>query len=43
MDHTTGLLLPIAAVIAGFLMLVWGADRFVVGAAATARNLVYPR
>ena len=39
MDHTSGLLLPIAAVIAGFLMLVWGADRFVVGAAATARNL----
>ena len=29
----------IAAVIAGFLLLVWGADRFVAGAAATARNL----
>ena len=27
------------AVIAGFALLVWGADRFVVGAAATARNL----
>lgn len=28
-----------AAVIAGFFLLVWGADRFVLGAAATARNL----
>lgn len=27
------------AVLGGFLFLVWGADRFVVGAAATARNL----
>ncbi|WP_297527563.1 calcium/sodium antiporter [Thiohalobacter sp.] len=27
------------AVIGGFILLVWGADRFVVGAAATARNL----
>ena len=27
------------AVIGGFALLVWGADRFVVGAAATARNL----
>jgi cation:H+ antiporter len=27
------------AVIAGFALLVWGADRFVVGASATARNL----
>lgn len=27
------------AVIGGFLFLVWGADRFVIGAAATARNL----
>ncbi|MFN2308505.1 MAG: calcium/sodium antiporter [Gammaproteobacteria bacterium] len=30
---------PILAVIGGFIFLVWGADRFVVGAAATARNL----
>ncbi len=29
----------ILAVIAGFALLVWGADRFVVGASATARNL----
>lgn len=27
------------AVIAGFIVLVWGADRFVIGASATARNL----
>ena len=27
------------AVIGGFILLVWGADRFVLGAAATARNL----
>lgn len=27
------------AILGGFLFLVWGADRFVVGAAATARNL----
>ena len=33
------LLLPILAVVAGFTLLVWGADRFVTGAAATARNL----
>ncbi len=33
------LLLPIAAVVGGFAVLVWGADRFVIGAAATARNL----
>ena len=33
------LLLPILAVVAGFSLLVWGADRFVTGAAATARNL----
>ncbi len=36
---TDGLLLPVAAVIGGFAVLVWGADRFVLGAAATARNL----
>jgi cation:H+ antiporter len=29
----------IAAILAGFLLLVWSADRFVAGAAATARNL----
>jgi cation:H+ antiporter len=27
------------AVVAGFALLVWGADRFVIGASATARNL----
>ncbi|GAB4344730.1 MAG: calcium/sodium antiporter [Gammaproteobacteria bacterium] len=35
----SNLLLPILAVLAGFALLVWGADRFVVGAASTARNL----
>lgn len=39
MDPTSALLLPIAAVSAGFVLLVWGADRFVVGAASTARTL----
>ncbi|MDH3994237.1 MAG: calcium/sodium antiporter, partial [Gammaproteobacteria bacterium] len=29
----------IIAVISGFALLVWGADRFVMGAAGTARNL----
>ena len=33
------MLLPIAAIIVGFVILVWGADRFVMGAAALARNL----
>ncbi len=33
------LLLSVLAVIGGFALLVWGADRFVDGAAATARNL----
>lgn len=33
------LVLSVAAVIGGFAILVWGADRFVAGAAATARNL----
>lgn len=37
MDNT--ILLSVAAVIGGFALLVWGADRFVHGAAATARNL----
>ena len=31
--------LSLLAVLAGFALLTWGADRFVVGAAATARNL----
>ena len=31
------MLLPTLAVLAGFVALTWGADRFVVGAAATAR------
>ncbi len=33
------MLLDIAAVIFGILILVWGADRFITGAAAIARNL----
>ncbi len=33
------MLTPSLAVLAGFALLVWSADRFVVGAAATARNL----
>ena len=33
------LFISIAAIISGFALLVWGADRFVHGAAATARNL----
>ncbi|OOZ36791.1 calcium/sodium antiporter [Solemya velesiana gill symbiont] len=33
------MLLDIAAIVAGFALLVWGADRFVTGAAAIARNL----
>ncbi len=35
----TSLLWPVAAVVAGLGLLIWGADRFVHGAAATARNL----
>ena len=30
------------ATLAGFVLLMWGADRFVVGAASTARNLGLP-
>ena len=30
------------ATLAGFVLLMWGADRFVVGAAGTARNLGVP-
>ncbi len=33
------LTIAIAAIIGGFVVLLWGADRFVYGAAATARNL----
>ena len=33
------MLTSIAAIIAGFSLLIWGADRFVIGASATARNL----
>ncbi|GAB6041748.1 calcium/sodium antiporter [Endothiovibrio diazotrophicus] len=33
------MLLSITAVLIGFALLVWGADRFVAGASATARNL----
>ncbi len=36
------MLQPILAVLAGFVALTWGADRFVVGAAATARSLGVP-
>ena len=35
----SGLLLSSLAVVVGFVLLVWGADRFVHGAAAAARNL----
>jgi cation:H+ antiporter len=31
-----------AATLAGFILLMWGADRFVIGAAGTARNLGVP-
>jgi len=33
------MLYPVLAILAGFAALVWGADRFVVGAAATAKNV----
>jgi cation:H+ antiporter len=33
------MLMPIAAILAGFILLVWSADRFVTGAAAMAYNL----
>lgn len=36
------MLLYSAATVAGFALLIWGADRFVVGAAGTARNLGVP-
>ena len=33
------MLLNIVEVIGGLVLLIWGADRFVIGAAALARNL----
>lgn len=36
------MLMPIAAIIAGLVLLVWSADRFVEGAAATAKHLGMP-
>ena len=36
------MLLPIAAIIAGLILLVWSADRFVDGSAATARYFGMP-
>lgn len=36
------MLIYASAIIAGFALLIWGADRFVVGAAGTARNLGVP-
>ncbi|MFC3684211.1 calcium/sodium antiporter [Hydrogenophaga luteola] len=36
------MLLPVAAVIAGLLLLIWSADRFVEGASATAQHFAVP-
>jgi len=36
------MLINYVAIIAGFIMLIWSADRFIVGAAATARNFDVP-
>jgi len=36
------MLWPVAAILAGILLLVWGADRFIDGAASVARNLRVP-
>lgn len=36
------MLLPVAAVIAGLLLLIWSADRFVEGASATAQHFTVP-
>ena len=33
------MLIPLAQIIGGFILLVWGADRLVAGASALARNL----
>lgn len=40
-NHTTMLSFSVAT-LAGFVLLMWGADRFVAGAAGTARNLGVP-
>ena len=37
------MLLPISAIIGGLLLLIWSADRFVDGAAATARHFGMPQ
>ncbi len=39
MGPPAGMLTAIIQLVAGFLLLVWGADRLVAGASATARNL----
>ncbi|NOQ87979.1 MAG: calcium/sodium antiporter [Gammaproteobacteria bacterium] len=36
------MLIDCVAIIAGFIMLIWSADRFIIGAAATARNFDVP-
>lgn len=36
------MLVDCIAIIAGFILLIWSADRFIVGAAATARNFEVP-
>jgi cation:H+ antiporter len=36
------MLVDSVAIIAGFILLIWSADRFIMGAAATARNLDVP-
>ena len=35
----TAMLYPVAAIVTGFLILIWSADRFVIGAAGVAKNL----
>jgi cation:H+ antiporter len=41
-DQTRTMLSFTAATLIGFILLMWGADRFVIGAASTARNLGVP-
>ncbi len=36
------MLIDYAAIFAGFILLIWSADRFIIGAAATARNFDVP-
>ena len=36
------MILNFIAIIAGFILLIWSADRFIIGAAATARNFDVP-